>query len=568
MRKLLTTQAIREIEALAIADGISEAEMMKRAGTALTRQAAAYLRTLPADIQQPRITILVGPGNNGSDGLVAGLTLAENTNALVRFYLFRKRNDDDPLMQPILDAGYLVTIADDDLRYRVLIQLVASADLVIDALYGIGTQPPLRPEASKLLRAVTQALNEQPELPLTFVTSPVAAPPRPARPYVIACDCPSGIDADTGAVDAYTLHADETVTFIAPKPGLFLFPAAAHIGKLGIASLGLPEKLKPFKDATTFVADASYVAEILPKRPLDAHKGTFGKALIVGGSGNYIGAPALAAGAAYRSGAGLVAMAASADIIQAHAGAHPEITWIMLPSEDGVIAEDAARLLAKDMTGYDALVVGPGIGTEAPTAAFLTALLNHSLGSPKPTKSIGFATAPTVTATHDDISLPPLVLDADALNLIARKPEGARTIPQDAILTPHPGEMARLCGMTTTEVQADRLNLAREKANTWRCIILLKGAHSIVAAPDGRAAILPIKTSALATAGTGDILAGLCGGFLAQGMKPFEAAVAAAYAHGFAGQIAEQEVGSGRAVIASDVLAAIGQAFGQIEGSH
>jgi ADP-dependent NAD(P)H-hydrate dehydratase / NAD(P)H-hydrate epimerase len=565
MRKLLTPQAIREIEALAIADGISEAEMMKRAGTALARQAAAYLRTLPADIQQPRVTILVGPGNNGSDGLVAGLTLAENTNALVRFYLVRKREDDDPLMQPILDAGYLVTIADDDLRYRVLIQLVASADLVIDALYGIGTQPPLRPEASKLLRAVTQALNEQPELPLTFVTSPVAPPPRPARPYVIACDCPSGIDADTGAVDAYTLHADETVTFIAPKPGLFLFPAAAHVGKLGIASLGLPEKLKPFKDATTFVADASYVAEILPKRPLDAHKGTFGKALIVGGSVNYIGAPALAAGAAYRSGAGLVVMVAGADIIQAHAGAHPEITWIMLPSEDGIIAEDAARLLAKDMSGCDALVVGPGIGTEAPTAVFLAALLNGSLGSPKP---IGFATAPAVAATNDATSLPPLVLDADALNLIARKPEDERTIPQDAILTPHPGEMARLCGVTTAEVQADRLNLAREKAKAWRCIILLKGAHSIVAAPDGRVAILPIKTSALATAGTGDVLAGLCGGFLAQGMKPFEAAVAAAYVHGFAGQLAEQSVGSGRAVIASDVLAAIGQAFGQIEGSR
>jgi NAD(P)H-hydrate epimerase len=564
MLKILTTSAIREIEALAVEEGISEAEMMQRAGTALARSAAAYLRTLPPEVQQPRVTLLIGPGNNGGDGLVAGKVLAESTNALVRFYLTRKR-DDDPLMQPILDAGHLVVVASDDLRYRVLTQLVASADLVVDALYGIGTTPPLRTDASKLLRAATQALREKPEPPPTWLIEPATAPPQPPRPYIIACDCPSGLNADTGEIDAQALPADETVTFIAPKPGLLAFPGASSIGKLKVAPLGLPEKLKPFKDAKAFLVDAAHVASVLPPRPVDAHKGTFGKTLIVGGSVNYIGAPALAAEAAYRSGAGLVTIAAPADIVEAHAGQRAEVTWLVLPSEDGVIAEDAARILAKGLGNADAIVLGPGMGTEATTSAFLTALVQGG-GQPRVSRSIGFQ--PTVSAAQPKVDsvLRSLVIDADALNLLAARDGWHRFLPANTILTPHPGEMARLCAMTRDDVQMNRLPLVLEKAKAWKAVIVLKGAHTIIASPYGQAALLPFKTSALSKAGTGDVLAGLCGGFLAQGLSPFNAAVCAAYLHGYAGEMAQHVVGSARSVIASDVLAHIGTTLEHITG--
>lgn len=563
MLKLLTTTAIRDIEALVADEGISEAEMMQRAGTALARSAAAYLRTLPPEIEQPRVTLLIGPGNNGGDGLVAGKVLAENTNALVRFYLARKR-DDDPLLQPILEAEHLVVIADDDLRYRVLTQLVASADLIIDALFGIGTTPPLRADASKLLRAVGQALREKPELPPTWLTDPASAPPHPPRPYIIACDCPSGLNTDTGEIDAQTLPADETVTFIAPKHGLFAFPGAEAVGKLKVAPLALPQNLKPFKESKAFLVDGAHVASLLPARPVDGHKGTFGKALIVGGSVNYIGAPALAAEAAYRSGAGLVTIAAPADVIEAHAGQRAEVTWLVLSSEDGVIAEDAARILARELKSVDALVVGPGMGTEATTNAFLTNLLQGG-GQPRVSRSIGFQASTHPEMSNAPTMLPPLVIDADALNLLAGMTDWHKLLPSNTILTPHPGEMGRLCATTTAEVQINRLSLAQAKAKTWKTIIVLKGAHTIIASPDGQMAILPFKTSALAKAGTGDVLAGLCGGLLAQGLTPFDAAVCAAYLHGYAGETAQGTVGSPRSVIAGDVLASLGTAFAQID---
>ncbi len=569
MLQILTTAAIREIEALAVNEGIPESEMMTRAGTALARRAAAYLRSLPAAIEQARVTCLIGPGKNGGDGLVAGRVLAENTNALVRFYLVRKRPDDDPLMQPIVDAGHLVVVAEDDLRYRVLTQLVASADLVIDALYGIGTTPPLRPEASKLLRAAAQALREKPEPPPTWVIEPEHAPQPTPRPFILACDCPSGMNADTGEHDANTVHVNETVTFIAPKPGLLRFPGAAAVGRLTVAPLGIPPSLKPFKETKTFLVDADYVSARLPPRPADSHKGSFGKTLVIGGSMNYLGAPALAALAAYRSGAGLVTVASIADVSVAHAGRLTEATWVILPGEDGVIAQDAARVITDEMAGVASLVLGPGLGTQQPTFEFLTTLLQQHSAKPGVPRTIGFQPVlpPSPPAEAVTRQFPPLVIDADALNLLAKLDKWYTLLPESTILTPHPGEMARLCGTETSDVQNNRVDLAREKAKLWKCVVLLKGAHTVIASPDGRIALLPFKTSALAKAGTGDVLAGMCGGFLGQGMKAFDAAVCAAYLHGFAGTLAEAAVGTARSVIASEVVDHIQAALAALEGA-
>lgn len=558
MLKLLSRAAIREVERLSIEEeGIGEDELMLRAGTALARRAAAYLQSISAQTEQPRVTFLIGSGNNGGDGLVAGRVLAERTHAQVRFYLTRERDAEDPLLQPLTAAGHLITVARDDLRFRVLTQLIASADLVIDALYGIGATPPLRSEASKLLRAIGQALRESPPLPHTITIDPLARAPRPARPYLIACDCPSGLNADTGDIDPNTPEVDETVTFIAPKPGLYTFPGAARAGRVTIAPLGLPDTLTPLKSANTFVADAPFIAGLLPARPASSHKGTFGKVLVVGGCAQYAGAPALAAKAAYRSGAGLVTIAAPGMVINTLAGSSLETTWFSLADVQGFISADAAETLLTHGSNYDTWIIGPGMGQHSSTTNFLSRLLaglTHNQDEAAPDH-----------ASAQSSSQASVVLDADALNILADLPEWYSLLPANTILTPHPGEMARLCGTSTREVQAARLTYARDKAKLWRCTIVLKGAHTIVASSDGRAAVLPFKNSALATAGTGDILAGLCGGFAAQRLGPFESALGAAYVHGLAGELAAQALGTERSVIAGDVLGHISQAFASLE---
>jgi NAD(P)H-hydrate epimerase len=536
MLKLLATTTVREVEAWADANDISYAELMQRAGRITAERAKRYLRTLPEN-EPARITVLVGPGNNGGDGLVAGLLIAQETSALVRFYLSKRRDESDPVFKPILDAGLFHVVAEDDQRYRVLYQNIASAHLIIDALYGIGTQPPLRDEAVKLLRTIRSALRE--EAPPPSVHTPATPQSAALRPYILAVDCPSGLNCDTGEVDTNTLTADETITFIAPKPGLVTFPGAAAVGKLSVTSLGIPDDLKPFKEARDFVVDSSYIRDHLPLRPTDGHKGTFGKALVVGGSKNYVGAPGLSAQAIYRTGAGLVTIASIPQVVSALAGDLLEPTWLLLSDTSDGIAPLSIDTMIPEIDQYNALLLGPGVGRADSTRQFITNLLT--------------------------VKLPPLVIDADALNLLADTPDWHTTLPVNTILTPHPGEMARLCGIDTKDVQANRWTLAREKAALWNCIIVLKGAHTVIAAPDGKLAVLPFKNSALATAGTGDVLAGIITGLMTQGVKPFDAAICGAYLHGLAGEYAVEQMGSGRAVIATDVLAALPRALSAVE---
>jgi NAD(P)H-hydrate epimerase len=535
MFKLLPVSAIREVEALADQNGIPYTEMMQRAGRITAERAKRYLRTLPEN-EPARVTVLIGPGNNGGDGLVTGIILAQETSALVRFYLVRRRDETDPVFKPVLEAGLFHIVAEDDQRYRVLYQNIASAHLIIDALFGIGTQPPLRDEALKLLRTIRSALREEP--PQSPVHTPSVPQPVAPRPYILAVDCPSGLDCDTGDLDPNALTADETVTFIAPKPGLLTFPGAAAVGNLTITSLGIPDDFKPFKAARDFVVDSSYVREHLPPRPVEGHKGTFGKALVIGGSANYIGAPGLAAQAIYRTGAGLVTIGSIRQVIAALAGHLLEPIWLPLDADDAISASSNV-LLASEIATCNALLLGPGIGRADTTRDFINSLFTSTL--------------------------PPLVIDADALNLLADTPNWHTSLSANTILTPHPGEMARLCQIDTKDVQSNRWSLARDKAVAWNCVLVLKGAHTIIAAPDGKLAVLPFKNSALATAGTGDVLAGIITGLLTQGVKPFEAAVCGAYLHGLAGEYAVGQAGSGRAVIASDVLAALPRALCVVE---
>jgi NAD(P)H-hydrate epimerase len=243
----------------------------------------------------------------------------------------------------------------------------------------------------------------------------------------------------------------------------------------------------------------------------------------------------------------------------------------MLPHDMGVIADGATSVLMKELADYDVLLCGPGMGTEKTTREFLLSLLDEETVQKKKAikRKIGFQTGSDSadSETSDDeneTTLPPLVIDADGLNLLAEVDNWSDLLPDNTILTPHPGEMGRLCGMDTSEVQANRIDLAQEKAAEWNCVVVLKGAHTVIAAPDGQAVLLPFKTDALATAGTGDVLAGLIAGFRAQGLNALDSAIAGGYVHGIAGKHAAEAI-STRSVLAGDVLKAVGSALVAID---
>ena len=265
------------------------------------------------------------------------------------------------------------------------------------------------------------------------------------------------------------------------------------------------------------MVDSLTVHELLPKRTLDANKGTYGKALIVAGSTNYTGAAGLSSQAGVQDWVGLVTVAAPPPVVAVLSAQLLEMTWLLLPHDMGVISSGAVQLLQQELVNYDAMLLGPGWGREQTTREMLVNLLKISdKSTPGATKRpIGFSAARDVVSPDADtaaVALPPLLIDADGLNLLSELDDWWKLLPGGTIITPHPGEMGRLARMETRDILADRWKIAAAKASEWNVILVLKGAHTLIAAPDGRVAVLPFKTDALSTAGTGDVLAGIITG--------------------------------------------------------
>ncbi|MGB8982308.1 MAG: NAD(P)H-hydrate dehydratase, partial [Anaerolineales bacterium] len=320
-----------------------------------------------------------------------------------------------------------------------------------------------------------------------------------------------------------------------------------------------------FTDLKTEVADEESVSVLLPERALDSHKGTFGTALIAAGSVNYTGAAVLAGEAAYRAGAGLVTLAVPAPLHGALSGRFPEATWVLLPHELGVISRDASEVFAKNIERATALLIGPGFGMEDTTREFIENLLKGRVSTRKNTTRIGFVHQASEKKAEGNSELPPIVFDADGLKLLAKIQDWYKLLPAPAILTPHPGEMAVLTGLSKEEIQEDRQKVAARFAKEWGHIVVLKGAFTVVAAPDGRVTVIPIASPALARAGTGDVLAGLIVGLRAQGLEAFDAAVAGAWIHAQAGLYAADDLGTTTSVLAGDVLASVSDVLSDLE---
>lgn len=568
--KIVSVDHMRKIETAADATGITFDTMFERVAKATSDRIVDLLLPIP----EPRVAILVGSGNNGGDGLVTAVKLHEVGDINVGVYLMKPRPDNDEKLKAVQEAGISIAEADKDPQQRVLKMLVSNAHIVVDAILGIGARLPLDDNLSKLLRSVKHAM----KLPSDehhegiLVETDVAPNQRhPHRPRVVALDCPTGIHADSGEADPNTLTAHETITYIAVKRGMLMAPAAEHVGKLTVATLGIPEHLPELQAEPLTLTTRYSVQKKIPHRSLTGHKGTYGKVTIVAGSINYTGAAGLAAMGAYRVGAGLVQVAAPAPVIATLSSHFLEPTWVMLPHDMGVISEKAADVLLKEVDQSRALLIGPGIGQEDTTRDMLLALFEQTRKQAKPAqpRTIGFAGVrkaleETKAEDKSHVQLPALVLDADALNLLASVENWWEYLPENTIITPHPGEMARLCGIENSDVQANRVELAQEKAKEWNTIILLKGAHTIVATPDGHTTLLPFKTSTLSTAGTGDVLAGVIVGLLAQGLSAFDAAVIGAYIHGSAGVMGGNYTGSPHGVIASDLLHLISDIVGEL----
>jgi hydroxyethylthiazole kinase-like uncharacterized protein yjeF len=503
--KLVSVAEMKTIEQQADASGLSYAEMMENAGRGL----AEFVDDLRLD-DWAEVFGLVGPGNNGGDALVALAHLAR-AGWRVRAYCVKRKTKNDELVERLIQNGGEVLQAESDKDLNALSTFLGSADVVLDGLLGTGIKLPLKPEMARILAAAHNTLYSL-----------------AGKPFVIAVDCPSGVDCDTGAAADECLVADLTVTMAAVKQGLLRFPAFSLVGELEAVDIGLPDNLPAWTQITRLAADPGLVADILPPRPPDAHKGTFGTALIAAGSVSYTGAAFLSAQAAYRVGAGLVTLAVAAPLHAALSGHLPEVTWLLLPHENGFIARAGAITVAENLNRATALLVGPGFGLEETTKDFLAKLL--------------------------ETRLPPLVVDADGLKLLAQIPDWHMKLPAPAVLTPHPGEMSVLTGLSKEEIQNNREAIAAKYAKQWGHIVVLKGAFTVIADPNGRIAVIPVASSALARAGTGDVLAGLIVGLRAQGVEAFEAALAGAWIQAQAGLAALEGVGSAASVLAGDVL--------------
>jgi hydroxyethylthiazole kinase-like uncharacterized protein yjeF len=351
----------------------------------------------------------------------------------------------------------------------------------------------------------------------------------------------------------------------AVKQGLLKLPAFEHVGELQVVDIGLPANLPSLKELKTEVANEEVVFSLLPERPLASHKGTFGTALIAAGSINYTGAVILAGEAAYRVGAGLVTLAVPAPLHLTLAGQFLEATWVLLPHEQGVISSEAADVLVKHFEKATALLVGPGFGTEAKTKEFVENLLTGKFASKKSTARIGFVHQESEKQGDQSKQLPPVVFDADGLKLLAQIPDWHKMLPESAILTPHPGEMAVLTGLSKEEIQENRQEIAAKYAKEWGHIVVLKGAFTVIASPDGRTTVIPVASPALAHAGTGDVLAGLIVGLRAQGLDAFDAAVAGAWIHAQAGLYAADDLGTTISVLAGDVLNSVSDVLSDLE---
>jgi ADP-dependent NAD(P)H-hydrate dehydratase / NAD(P)H-hydrate epimerase len=524
---IVTTAEMREIERLA--DEVANptfAQMMRNAGQAAARMIFERIRRSPRfnprAPSETRVLVLCGKGNNGGDGMCCAKELARlGVTPQIYMLVVNARRQPGPitdfvratLKDLIADGIYIdgVEATGDGRLQRLgdLWSLLIRADVVVDALLGSGVSRPIEGDLREVLRE------------LGNVRETLKAD---KLPLLVALDGVTGMNFDTGELDPAAVAADLTITFHAPKRGHYSYPAAEAGGELMVADIAIgtqrrDEEAVPLMlpKPATVLADDDLIGPLLPSRRRDANKGTHGRPLIIGGCDDFVGAPALSASAAYRAGAGVVNLAVPQSVKPIAAAVIREATFITLHDSVHALTPESVEVIARWIAmnnNRSPVLLGPGMSQAESAGRFVDAFLT--------------ALAPDLVGR--------LLVDADGLNLLAKRDDWPALLPAGTILTPHDGEMSRLTRTSLRDVQRDHIGNALRYAAEWGHIVLLKGPHTVVAEPGGRAIVMPFANPAMATAGTGDVLAGCITGLLGQGLTPFDAAVCGAYMHGKAGE--------------------------------
>jgi NAD(P)H-hydrate epimerase len=521
--KLCTVDEVRAAEKAALSDERTEDDLMT--------SAAAGIARLILQRYGDRVgtaLFLVGPGKNGGDGLVAATILVEV--GWTCFIWGYKREGIGTAPISALVAERLNWVRD----LSELPGVIARAHLIVDAVFGIGGTIDLPQEVAQGFAWARDA--------------------RVAHGTPLwAVDLPSGVDADTGAASDSVFHADVTVSIGLPKIGLYQLPALRSVGEIDLVDIGLSAPEATANDVA--LIDEASVRALLPRRRQDTHKHDVGWLMVIGGAPNYYGAPRMAAEAAARAGAGMVCLAVPRSLIAPIASAVREVTFLPLPeAEFGGAGERMAQLVADRLPEFAACLIGPGLGQEEPVPEFLSRLFGLRSSS----QSIGFGSMQT--SPKSEAFSRKAVIDADGLNFLAKQETWYETLSSaKLVLTPHPGELGRLTGKSTSDILADPWCEARSAAEQFQQVVVLKQGFPIVASPGAPLLIAPRCDPALASAGTGDVLAGTIAGLMAQGLEPRDAAAVGLFIGSRAADVAEQRVGT-LSLIAGDVIDALPKA--------
>ena len=518
--KIVTAEQMRDIENRCFAEGISPDELMESAGKAVAHCAFNHAQKL----NQSSIGVLAGPGNNGGDSLIAAKYLYQ-WGAEVNVFICGERSLKDKKLMSLTQKNLAIYDTKIDAGAEKLRELLPRMKVVVDGIFGLGLNRPIDDMISASIIAVNNEKNRRHNL------------------VVISVDVPSGINSDTGSIDTNCIYADVTCALGRPKLGFYRFPGAKYVGKVEVNEIGI---LREFDGCEMpELMTHSWAERILPSRPLDAHKGDFGRILIIGGSKNYVGAPSLAAIGALRVGGGLVTVAVPEGIFNSVASNCLEPTYIPLPEiTGGVLSPEACNILIEEIPKYSVVLIGCGLGLEIETQNMLEKIL------------------------YDTDNLPPVVVDADGLNLLSRcsGEKWSERFKSPAIITPHPGEMRRLWGKEDVMLNEDRLIQSSVAARLWNKTVVLKGPFTVAASGEGDTMVSPFANPSLATAGTGDVLSGVIAGFLAQGLSLMDAGPLGVYVHGLAGSRLRDELGD-TGILAGDLLPVLPRVIKEIKES-
>lgn len=512
--KLVTAEEMREIDRYAIENlGIPSIILMENAGI----RTLIGMREIIPDILKKRTLVIAGKGNNAGDGLVIARHIF-NSGGNVKVALCFPPLDIKGDAKINLDIAQRigVEIIEINNRLDILRELLSWSEVVVDAILGTG----MKGKVDEFLANVIEEVN------------------RSGKP-VVAVDLPSGLDASTGKVYGPCIKADWTFTMCLPKIGLWVYPGAYYAGRIFIVDISVPswvweEKLNIKRELITI----PMVKSLLPHhRDPQSHKGDYGRVLVIAGSRGFTGAATLTSLSALRIGAGLVYLAVPESLNDILEVKLTEVITIPVSESDGAFNIKSFLDLKEHIEKSDVVVLGPGIGTSPSTKLFVHKLLS-------------------------EIDKP-IVIDADGLNCIVGHLDLLKNYKGQAVITPHPGEMARLIQSTTSEVQERRLEVAERFSSDHNVIVVLKGARTVISSPDGRTYINPTGNPGMATGGTGDVLTGMIGGLVSQGLDPLDASCVAVFLHGLSGDIASSHKGE-LPLIASDLIDFIPEAIKEV----